>query len=236
MTLHYVKRMGATVHKGSNAIDGRTTIPSILCICAFPFKARFLFTMRNTVIAIAVSFLICPIMTLPYLMINNVTADIAMSTNNTSIVYSNINNVLSEVFASAYINDYFPCLDFKYCQCVLCCSLWCTAFLLLQGRRHQVLMSESSENTLHRTIVMICVIMMLFISGEFPTTSALALRTYVEHIDNLFAQWLGFSYNGIFVVNAIVYGSYFLNIWVYVVMSKSFHERLLTMLCITSAR
>ena len=72
---------------------------------------------------------------------------------------------------------------------------------------------------------MICEIMMLFISGEFPTTSALALRTYGEHIDNSFAQWLGFSDNGMFVVNAIVYGSYFLNIWVYVVMSKSFHER-----------
>jgi hypothetical protein len=28
MTLHYFKRMGATVYKGSNAIDERTTIPS----------------------------------------------------------------------------------------------------------------------------------------------------------------------------------------------------------------
>jgi hypothetical protein len=87
-----------------------TTIVAVqrLCICVFPFKALFLFTMRNTVIAMVVTFLICVIMTLSYLMINNVMADIAMSTNNASIAYININNVLSEVFVSAYISDYFP--------------------------------------------------------------------------------------------------------------------------------
>ena len=153
---------------------------------------------------------------LPYLMINNVTADIAMSTNNASIVYCTINNVLSEVFVSAYTNDYLP-------------------YVRLFGRQ-QVQMSESSQNTLQRTTVMICVIIMLFISGEFPTTLALAFRTYCENIDNSFVLWLGFSDNGIIVVKAMVYVSYFLNIWVYVLKSKSFRERRLTMLCIASAR
>ena len=149
--------------------------------------------MRNTVIAIAVSFLICPIMTLPYLMINNVTADIAMSTNNASIVYSNINNVLSEVFVSAYINDYFPYFRLFGLQILPMCivqfsMVYC--FFTVTRRRHQILMSESSQNTLHITTVMICVIMMLFISGEFPTTLAIALRTYDVYIDSSFAQWL----------------------------------------------
>ena len=149
-----------------------TTIIAVqrLCICVFPFKARFLFTMRNAVIAMVVTFLICVIMTLPYLMINNFTADIAMSTNNVRNVFCNINNNISEVFVSACINDYLPyfdCLDFKYCQCVLCSSLWSTVFFTVTRQRHQVLMNESSQNTLHRTTVMICVIMMLFISGEF---------------------------------------------------------------------
>jgi hypothetical protein len=42
--------------------------------------------------------------------------------------------------------------------------------------------------------------------------------------------------NGSLVVSAILYISYFRNIWVDVFMSKSFRERLLTMLYMTSAR
>ena len=97
-------------------------------------------------------------------------------------------------------------------------------------------MSESSHNTVHRIYVMICVVMMLFISGEFPTTLSFAFEIYGKNSDNYFVQWLGFTNNGIYLVNVILVISYLLNIWVYVLMSKSFRERLLTMLCITSAR
>jgi hypothetical protein len=89
---------------------------------------------------------------------------------------------------------------------------------------------------MHRTTVMICVIMMLFISGEFPTTLSFAFEIYCENSDNSFVQWLGFTVSGACLVNVILVISYLLNIWVYVLMSKSFRERLLTMLCITSAR
>jgi hypothetical protein len=99
-------------------------------------------------------------------------------------------------------------------------------------------MSESSHNTVHRIYVMICVVMMLFISGEFPTTLSFAFEIYGKNSDNYFVQWLGFTNNGIYLVNVILVISYLLNIWVYVLMSKSFRERRLTMLCIhvTSAR
>jgi hypothetical protein len=83
---------------------------------------------------------------------------------------------------------------------------------------------------------MICVVMMLFISGEFPTTVSLAFEIYGKNSDNYFVDWLGFTVNGIYLVNVILVISYLLNIWVYVLMSKSFRERLLTMLYITSAR
>ena len=44
-----------------------TTIVAVqrLCICAFPFKTWFIFTMRNTVIALVTTFFICVMMTLP---------------------------------------------------------------------------------------------------------------------------------------------------------------------------
>ena len=83
---------------------------------------------------------------------------------------------------------------------------------------------------------MICVVMMLFISGEFPTTLAIGLKIFGENSDNYFVYWLGYTVSGSCLVNVILAISYLLNIWVYVFMSQSFRERLLTMLCITSAR
>ena len=96
--------------------------------------------------------------------------------------------------------------------------------------RHQVQMSESSQNSIHRSTAMICIVMMAFISGEFPTSLSYGFGKYGENSDNSFVQWLGFSDNGILMVNAILYISYFLNICVYVFMSKSFRERLLTII------
>ena len=91
-------------------------------------------------------------------------------------------------------------------------------------------MSESSKHNIHRSTAMICIVMMAFISGEFPTSLSYGFGIYGENSDNSFVQWLGFSDNGILMVNAILYISYFLNIWVYVFMSKSFRERLLTII------
>ena len=64
------------------------------------------------------------------------------------------------------------------------------------------------------------------------------VRNIRKNSDNYFVQWLGFTNNGIYLVNVILVISYLLNIWVYVLMSKSFRERRLPMLCIhvTSAR
>ena len=146
-----------------------------LCICAFPFIARFLFTMRNTVITMVVAFFICVIMTLPYLMISDFTAKIERSTNNACILYCTFNRVLS----SAYINDCVPyCRLFGLQILPMCIVLFSMVYCIytVTRRRHQVQMSESSQNTMHRTTVMICVIMMLFISGEFRLHSKYTVK------------------------------------------------------------
>ena len=92
----------------------------------------------------------------------------------------------------------------------------------VKRRRHKVQMSESSQRAIHRTTVMISVVMMLFICGEFPTTLAFAFGMYGENSDNSFVHWLGFTDNEIYLVNVILVISYLLNTWVYVLMSKSF--------------
>jgi ABC-type methionine transport system permease subunit len=76
-----------------------------LCICAFPFKARFLFTMRNTVIAMVTTFFICVMMVLPYLMISNVTAEKRLFSNNDAMLIVDVDSVLSQDFILAYINE-----------------------------------------------------------------------------------------------------------------------------------
>ena len=218
-----------------------TTIVAVqrMCVCAFPFKARFVFTMRNTVIAMVVAFLICVILALPYLMINKITTEIILLSNNSTILISNVDYVLSHDFMLDYRYNYFLYFRWIGLQILpMCIVLFSMVYCIctITRRRHQVQMSESSQNTVHRTTVMICVVMILFISGEFPTTLGIAFQIYGKHSDNSSVQWLGFTVNGVYLMNVILAISYLLNIWVYVFMSKSFRERLLTMLCITSAR
>jgi hypothetical protein len=77
-----------------------TTIVAVqrLCICAFPFKARFIFTMRNTVIAMVTTFFICVMMMLPLLMISNVTEEIRLFENNVAKLSIVVEYVLSQDF------------------------------------------------------------------------------------------------------------------------------------------
>ena len=190
-------------------------------------------------IAMVVSFFICVIIALPNLMISKNTAKIIMSTNNVTRLIVDFDYILSRDLMLAYTEDYLPYfLLFGFQILPMCTVLFSMVYCVctITRRRHQVQMSERSQNTMHRTTAMICVVMMLFILGEFPTTLSRAFRIYCENSDDSFVQWLGFTRNGILMTNAILFISYFLNIWVYVLMSKSFRERLLTMLCITSAR
>ena len=84
-----------------------TTIVAIqrLCICAIPFKARFIFTLRNTVIAMVTPFFICVMMMLPLLMISNITAEIILFTNNVTRLIVEVDYVLSRDFMLAYMKD-----------------------------------------------------------------------------------------------------------------------------------
>ena len=213
-----------------------TTIVAVqrLCICAFPFKARFLFTMKNTVITMVVAFFICVIMTLPYFMIRNVTAKIIVSTNNVTMLICDVDDVLSKDFISAYIYDYLPYFRLFGLQILpMCIVLFSMVYCICTvKRRKSVQLNEVSQNAMHRTTVMICVVMMLFISGEFLPTLSIAFQIYGKNTDNSFVYWLGFTVSGACLVNIILAISYLLNIWVYVFMSQSFRERLLTMLCI----
>jgi hypothetical protein len=214
-----------------------TTIVAIqrLCICAFPFKARFLFTMRNTVIAMVTSFFICVMTMLPFLMISNFTMEKRLFTDNVTRISVDVDYVLSTDVMLAYYTYYLPYFRLFGLQILpMCIVLFSMVYCVctITRRRHQVQTSKSSQNNIHRTTVMICVVMMLFISGEFLPTLSIAFQIYGKNTDNSFVYWLGFTVSGACLVNVILAISYLLNIWVYVFMSQSFRERLLTMLCI----
>ena len=91
--------------------------------------------MRNTVTAMVVAFLICVIMTLPYLMISNVTEEKAMFTNNATSLIIDSHYALSQDFMSDYMCEYLPYCRWFGLQLLPMCivfSQWCTAFALLQ--------------------------------------------------------------------------------------------------------
>ena len=84
-----------------------------------------------------------------------------------------------------------------------------------------------AEKDKFRTTLIICLIMILFVIGEFPTTLSMAFEMFGTDSQNEFVQWLGFSNTGLCFTNIVVVASYLLNIWVYVVVSKQFRENLL---------
>ena len=125
-----------------------TTIVAIqrLCICAFPFKARFLFTMRNTVIAMVTSFFICVMMMLPMFMISNFTEK-RLFTDNVTRISVDVNYVLSTDVMLAYHTYYLPYFRLFGLQILpMCIVLFSMVYCVctITKRRHQVQMSARS--------------------------------------------------------------------------------------------
>jgi hypothetical protein len=169
-----------------------TTIVAVqrLCICAFPFKTRFIFNMRNTVIALVTTFFICVMMMLPLLMISNVTAEIILLANNVTRLIVDVDYVLSRDAMLAYKKDYLSyLLWFGFQILPMCIVLFSMVYCVctITRRRHQVQMSKNSQNNIHRATAIICVVMLLFIYGV-PTTYGFGI--YCENSDNSFVQWL----------------------------------------------
>ena len=150
-----------------------TTIVAVqwLCICAFLFKARFIFTMRNTVIALVTTFFICVIMMLPLLMISNVTAEIILFTNNVTRLIVDVDSVRWRDWMLAYMKHYLPYVLLIGLQILpMCIVLFAMVYCVctIKRRRHHFQMSKSSQNNIHRATAIICVVMMLFIMGSPP--------------------------------------------------------------------
>ena len=136
------------------------------------------------------TFFICVIKMLPLLMISNVTAEIILFTNNVKRLIVDVDSVRSRDSMLAYMKHYLPyVLRFGLQILPMCIVLFSMVYFVctIKRRRHQVQMSKSSQNNIHRATAMICVVMLLFIYGV-PTTYGFGI--YPENSDNSFVQWL----------------------------------------------
>ena len=76
-----------------------------------------------------------------------------MSTNNASIAYININNVLSEVFVSAYISDYVPYFRLFGLQILpMCIVLFSMVYCVLTVTRPTSSSSDERKFTEYSTL------------------------------------------------------------------------------------
>ena len=129
--------------------------------------------MRNTVIAMVTTFFICVMMMLPLLMIRNVRAKIILFKNNVTRLIVDVDYVLSRDAMLAYMKDYLPHFLWFGLQILpmfifLFSMVYCVC--TIARRRHRVQMSERSHNNTHILTAKMFVVMMAFISEEFPTT------------------------------------------------------------------
>ena len=124
-------------------------------------------------IAMVTTFFICVMMMLPLLMIRNVRAKIILFKNNVTRLIVDVDYVLSRDAMLAYMKDYLPYFLWFGLQILpmfifLFLMVYCAC--TIARRRHRVQMSERSKNNTHISTAMMCVVMMAFISEEFPTT------------------------------------------------------------------
>lgn len=192
--------------------------------CAFPFKTRFAWSNRTSYLCLCGMFLFALALLLPSSLLHDIST---ISSNASSQFVCISTSMFGKDFNEDYWTVFFPHFRLFVLQIcssiiVVCSMSFC---LYTVTRKHVSTSNGRLERARKRTTVMTCLVMILFVIGESPTTISLAFDLFLKSSKNGFVQWL-VSIEGIVFGNIVIFISYLLNIWVYIVISKQFRQRL----------
>ncbi|CAC5362264.1 unnamed protein product [Mytilus coruscus] len=215
----------------SSSILTTTYLASQRCvICLFPFSGPRICGQKTTVIFLVLSFILITSMEIPFLLVRSVEGVMKISDDNISVLYCNTqymihNDIMDEIpniiwFIRLFTLHLMPAfvVTFSMIACVVAIN-----------RRKMVSRQSSDQRSKKRTTIMLVLVMLIFVLGEFPTTFGILLDTFFTTVPN----WLS-TEDGIQFGNFLLVISFLLNILVYVGMSKQFRDSLKELVCRSS--
>lgn len=191
-------------------------------VCAFPFKAQYIWSNKTSYLTLFVSLLLALALNVPW----NLVSDVEIVELNNSSKLSCHFTYLIDV--DRFKNEYLPYIRIYGLQIgsllIVLFSLTFCSYTI--SRRNVKMLNERIQQKRRRTTIMTCLVMIVFVIGETPTTIGIIFELYARSSTNTFVQWLGFKIEGVVFGNIVIILSYLLNIWVYIAISKSFRQRL----------
>ncbi|CAC5362265.1 unnamed protein product [Mytilus coruscus] len=215
----------------SSSILTTTYLASQRCvICLFPFSGPRICGQKTTVIFSVVSFVFIICMRMPFLLVRGIEGVIKISDDNSSVLYCKRHYIIHNDIMDKIPNIiWFIRLFTLHLMPALFVTFSMIACMVTVNRRKMVSGRSSDQRSKKRTTVMLVLVSLIFVLGEFPTTFRLLLDTLFPTI----ANWLKTD-DGIQFSNIILVISFLLNILVYVGMSKQFRDSLKKLVCRSS--
>lgn len=195
-------------------------------ICAAPFKGSRYCKKTTSVIAITALFLFSVAFVLIFYGRTDVDtsygADKSVQCSSEVLVGKQDQEIISNIrlymrlFGIQILPMILTSISMSYCMY----TLFHRKTVLSNNSRH--------HSTIKQSIVLVCAIEVIFILGELPTTIAF-ISLFAASIGLTVERWF-FSTGGVLLANVTVVVSYFMNIWVYLVLCTDFRKELLLLL------
>ena len=201
-------------------------------VCAFPFNGPNACGRLSSCLFVVLSMVISvTFITIPLSVIENVTGIVYTLENTTSVhCYADrigigqsehfwrVFDILT-LYAKQLLPLLFITISMSYCLY--------TVYL----RKQMVSTNPTERKKINKANLMICLLMFVFVIGEMPTTIAIFVSLYGKDTSNSFLLWIAFTADGDFFCRIMIFLSYFMNIWIYIGMSKQFRDSLYRTWC-----
>ncbi|XP_063417341.1 sex peptide receptor-like [Mytilus trossulus] len=196
-------------------------------ICLFPFSGPRICGQKTTVLFSVVSFVFVTSVQIPFLLVRNIEGEVKRSDENGSVLYCKapyiINkDIMDEIPDIIWLIRLFT----LHLMPAFVVTFSMIACVLTVNRRKMVSGRSSDQRSKKKTTVMLVLVMLIFVLGEFPTTLGIFLDAFLPAVPNWFSTEDGIQFG-----NVVLVISFLLNILVYVGMSKQFRDSLKELLC-----
>ncbi|CAC5362267.1 unnamed protein product [Mytilus coruscus] len=196
-------------------------------ICLFPFSGPRLCGQKTTVIFSVASFVLITSMELPFLLVRSIEGVMKRSDDNSSVLYCKSHYMIHKDIMNDIPNIiWFIRLFTLHLIPAFVVTFSMIACVVTVNRRKMVSGRSSDQRSKKRTTVMLVLVMLIFVLGEFPTTFGILLDAFFPTVPNWFSTEDGIQFG-----NFVLVISFLLNILVYVGMSKQFRNSLKELVC-----
>ncbi|VDI75286.1 Hypothetical predicted protein [Mytilus galloprovincialis] len=199
-------------------------------ICLFPFSGPRICGQKTTVVFSVASFVLVISMKIPSLLVRRIEGVTKITYDNSSVLYCKKHYIINKDIMDNIPNIIWLIRLFTlHLMPAFVVTFSMIACVLTVNRRKMVSGRSSDQRSKKKTTVMLVLVMLIFVLGEFPTTFGIFFDAFLPAVPNWFSTEDGIQFG-----NLVLVISFLLNILVYVGMSKQFRDSLKELLCRSS--